>query len=112
MLRRVALVAALAASVAAPPSKADEIGGWWCTPAGDKSIHVSYDGTITSPGGQTVSGTVRRHHIDFVIPDGEADAGATFSAEQLNDDQIRVTIAAKNAEPRDAVIWIPCKPVS
>ena len=111
MLARFAVIA-VASCLVAPPAHADEISGWWCTPSGDKSIHVKHDGTITSPGGQPVAGSVRRHHVDFVIPSGEQDAGATFSAEQLNDDLIRVTIAAKGGPPLDAVIWIPCKPVS
>ena len=112
MLRSVAVIAVIAAWLPATPAKADEITGWWCTPSGDKSIHVKYDGTITSPGGQTVAGNVRRHHLDFVIPAGETDAGATFSAEQLSDEKIRVTVLAGGTPAGDAVVWIPCKPVS
>lgn len=91
-------------------ARADQIPGHWCAPGGDRSIRIDYTSIVT-PGGKTVAGNITRHHVDFVIPEGEPDAGATFSADQLGDEQIRVTIIRKDAtSPTE--IWTPCKPVS
>jgi hypothetical protein len=92
------------------PARADQINGTWCAPGGGKSIRVE-DASVISPGGKTVTANVVRHHVDFVIPPGEPDAGATFYADQLSDEQIRVTIKSK-AGVTAPEIWTPCKPVS
>lgn len=102
-----ALILVTAASGAA---HADQILGQWCAPGGGKSIRVE-DASVISPGGKTVTANVVRHHVDFVVPPGEPDAGATFYADQLSDEQIRVTIKSK-AGVTAPEIWTPCKPVS
>ncbi|MGI9409802.1 MAG: hypothetical protein ACR2OV_06995 [Hyphomicrobiaceae bacterium] len=86
---------------------ADVITGEWCEPGGGGRILIinNYD-DVTSVG-KAVKANVDRHHVDFVIPTGEKDAGIRFDADQLSDEQIKVTIGA-NA----AVIWTPCKPIS
>lgn len=90
---------------------ADQIDGTWCSPAGQT---LSIDGTkVVTPGGNSVVARYDRHHIDYPIPEGEQGAGDRFSAEQLNDEQIRVTILneaqSKSGAPE---IWTPCKPIS
>ncbi len=85
---------------------ADQIVGEWCPPGGGRSLIVrNYDDVTFA--GLAVKANVDRHHVDFEIPAGEPDAGQKFNADQLNDEQIRVTIGTKAAE-----IWTPCKPVS
>jgi hypothetical protein len=91
-------------------ARADQIPGHWCAPDGGRSIKIDY-ASIVTPGGKTVQGNITRHHVDFVIPDGEQDAGATFNADQLSDEQIRVTIVRKDGTSPPE-IWTPCKPVS
>lgn len=100
------LLAGLCLPLMTGPVWADQIIGEWCPPSGSVSLIVK-DYDDVSFAGQAVNASVRRHHVDFVIPDGHADAGATFDADQLNDEQIRVTIGQKTPE-----IWTPCKPVS
>ncbi len=106
MVCRVVVVALLLAVVPMSPASADQIVGEWCPPGGGMSLSVrNYDDVAFN--GTAVKANVDRHHVDFVIPDGQPDAGASFDADQLNDEQIRVTIGTKAA-----VIWTPCKPIS
>lgn len=88
---------------------ADQIDGNWCSPTGKT---LSVDGPqVVTPGGSSVTANYDRHHVDFIIPKGEARAGERFVADQLGDEEIKVTIAgsagAKIAKPE---IWTPCKP--
>ena len=106
MIRKRGLCAVLALVLVATPAWADQIIGEWCPPGGSVSLIVkNYDDV--SFAGQAVEARVGRHHVDFVIPAGTADAGMRFDANQLNDEQLRVTIGEKAPE-----IWTPCKPVS
>lgn len=90
----------------ASPAAADAIPGDWCPPGGGRILQIKTSGHVTFAG-KIVAANVDRHHTDFVIPKGEPDAGSRFSADQLNDVQIRVTINGKKPE-----IWTPCEPVS
>jgi len=108
MKRHAMTVAAIVLSLAmtSVPAQADQIAGSWCPPGGGQSLVVrGHDDVVFD--GQAVKANVDRHHVDFVVPDGAGDAGQRFSADQLNDNEIRVTIGAKPAE-----VWTPCKPVS
>lgn len=96
----------LCTCLGAAPAMADQIVGQWCPPGGGRSMNVQNYDDVRFNGAQ-VKANVDRHHVDFTIPAGEPDAGQTFTADQLNDDEIRVTIGT--SEP---VIWNPCKPVS
>ena len=110
-MRLIQLVCAAAlVALAALPVRADEITGTWCAPGGGKSIKVE-DPIVISPGGKQVRANLTRHHLDFVIPAGEANAGATFNADQLSDEAIRVTIISKSGTSAPE-IWTPCKPIS
>lgn len=110
MTRKTILLAAVLIVSSAITAHADQILGQWCAPGGTRSVKVD-QATVVSPGGKTVPANITRHHVDFVMPDGEKDAGATFNADQLGDEQIRVTFIRKEgtSEPE---IWTPCKPVS
>jgi hypothetical protein len=93
------------------PGHADRIDGNWCSPKGQT---ITVDGQmVTSPGGKPVIANYDRHHVDFDIPEGEANAGHRFSANQLNDDEISVSIRSPsgqiNGKPE---IWRQCKPIS
>ncbi len=88
---------------------ADKIDGTWCSPSGKR---ISIDGPqVITPSGKTVVARYDRHHIDYVIPEGEPNAGNRFAADQLNEEQIRVSVVseAKSQAPK---IWTPCKQIS
>ena len=106
MARRACVISFIVTFLTVSPVMADEIIGEWCPTGGGRSVMIR-DYTDVMFNGQTVKANVDRHHVDFVIPSGERDAGASFSAAQQNDEQIRVTIGSKRTE-----VWTPCKPVS
>jgi len=84
---------------------ADEISGDWCSDAG---AHVRIEGhSITTPGGQVTNGLYGRHSFDFVIPEGEADAGLAVQMRQVSEAQVIVTFEGR--EPED---WHRCQVVS
>lgn len=90
---------------------ADKIDGTWCSPSG-KSISIDGPRVIT-PSGKTVAARYDRHHIDYEIPDGEPNAGDRLTADQLNEEQIRVSVVSKaKSETGASEIWTPCKQIS
>jgi len=84
---------------------ADEISGDWCSDGG-ANVRIEGD-QIRSPGGQMTSGLYSRHSFEFIVPDGEAEAGLTIFLQQLSEEQVRVTY-----EGRDPEIWNRCEMVS
>lgn len=106
MVCRAIVFSIIAMSLTVSSAVADVIIGEWCPPAGGRSLLVKNFDDVTFVG-KAVKANVDRHHVDFVIPPGEPDTGAHFKADQLNDEQIRVTIGSKASE-----IWTPCKPIS
>ncbi|MFT7575536.1 MAG: hypothetical protein ACI9XZ_001917 [Alphaproteobacteria bacterium] len=96
----------VAALLAGSPAVADQIAGQWCPPGGGRTLVVKGHQDVTFAG-KPVQANVDRHHVDFAIPVGEPDAGTKFNADQMNEEQVRVTIGSKTPE-----IWTPCKPVS
>lgn len=90
---------------------ADKIDGTWCSPSG-KSISI--EGVrVTTPSGRTVIARYNRHHIDYEIPEGEPNAGDLFTADQLNEQQVRVSVVGEGKSDTDAPeIWTPCKQIS
>ncbi len=113
MLRLLTLCVVMIAMLAVSTSSAvaDQIDGTWCSPSGQT---LSIDGSnVVTPGGNSVVARYDRHHIDYQIPEGEKGAGNRFAAEQLNDDQIRVTISSDGQPDSGAPeIWTPCKQIS
>ena len=106
-----AVLAIAILALSAQPALADKIDGNWCSAKG-KSISV--DGpTIVTPGGKSIIGYYDRHNIDFTIPEGEDGAGGKFSANQLNHEEISVSITSRSgAKVGDPEIWTVCKPTS
>lgn len=105
------LAATVILIAATQPALADRIDGNWCSPKGQS---ISVDGPkVITPGGNAVTANYDRHHVDFEIPKGEKNSGDRFSADQLNDDEISVSIIPASGEGSSkAVIWMPCKPIS
>lgn len=92
-------------------AKADQIDGTWCSPAGE-SMTITGD-TVQTPSGKTVVGRYSRHNFDYEIPKGEPNAGGRIFAEQLNDQEVRVTrIKPVQTEPGAHETWTRCDVVS
>ncbi len=92
-------------------ASADQIDGTWCSPAGE-SMTIQGPRVVT-PGGNTIEGRYTRHHFDYTVPAGEKHAGDAVSADQLNDETIRVTMLRGPDRVRDEpVIWNRCDVVS
>ncbi len=91
--------------------KADQIDGTWCSPSG---LSMTIEGQdIRTPGGKSVTGRYSRHRFDYEIPAGEPNAGGRIFAEQLNDQEIRVTVIKQiQIEPGAHETWTPCEVVS
>ena len=63
---------------------ADAIDGNWCQANGQR---MSIRGpAIVTPGGQQITGVYDRHFFSYVIPAGEAGAGATAEIQLLSED--------------------------
>lgn len=90
---------------------ADQIDGTWCSPAGTS---MTIEGSqIVTPGGKAITGRYNRHHVDYEVPEGEANAGSLFSADQLNDDEIRVIVLGKDPSAnKPSEIWTKCQVTS
>jgi hypothetical protein len=90
---------------------ADQIDGTWCSPSGGS---MTIEGSrIVTPGGHVVTGRYNRHHVDYEVPEGETNAGNRVSADQLNDEEIRVNIIGKNPSANDpSKIWTKCQVTS
>ncbi len=109
-LKRVLLAIAML-TFSANTVMADQIDGNWCSPDG-KSISINGP-RVTTAGGASVTANYNRHHIDYVIPSGEPNEGASFQADQLNDNEIRVIIAGPSSgQIGEIEIWRSCKPIS
>ena len=89
------------------PALADQIDGKWCSPEGER-IEIAFS-DVTTPAGNSVTANYDRHHIDYVIPEGETQEGKIFSADQLNYQQIRVTVIGANNQSLPE-IWTKCPP--
>ena len=98
-----ATLAALSLTVA--PARADQIDGNWCFTDGR---HLTIDGpAIITPGGTSMTGDYDRHGFRYVVPAGEADAGAQVDMVQFDDYTVQVTTTAPAGTARTE-IWKPC----
>jgi hypothetical protein len=90
---------------------ADQIDGTWCSPSG---ASMTIEGSrIVTPGGRVITGRYNRHHVDYEVPEGEADAGNRLSADQLNDEEIRVIVIGKDPSANESSeIWTKCQVTS
>ncbi len=88
--------------VAAAPASADQIDGNWC----HGLLHLSIDGpSIVTPGGIKMTGVYDRHGFQYVVPDGEPDAGATITMVQRHDALMQLT---SSLTPDTVQDWSPC----
>jgi len=68
---------------------------------------------VTTPTGKVVSGNFTRHHFDYEAPEGDRHAGNRISADQLNDDEIRVTVTDNaSGASGDPETWTKCAVIS
>ena len=101
------LAAAVMAALLLPaaPALADKIDGNWCF---TDSRHMSIDGpAIVTPGGTSMTGEYDRHGFRYVVPAGEADAGAQVDMIQHDDYTIQVTTTPAGGAARTE-IWKRC----
>lgn len=83
---------------------ADAIDGDWCRSDG-KRMTIRGPAIVT-PGGQRTNGDYTRHYFSYVIPEGEAGAGATVSIQLLSE------YLAHARQGADASVreWRRCQP--
>src|SRR5207248_10822970 len=85
------------------PALADAIDGDWCRADG-KRMTIRGPAIVT-PGGQRIDGDYTRHSFSYVIPAGEAGAGATVSIQLLSE---YLAHASQGADaPQE---WRRCQP--
>jgi hypothetical protein len=86
------------------PVLADAIDGDWCRADG-KRMAIRGPAIVT-PGGQETNGNYTRHFFSYVIPAGEAGAGATVSIQLLSE------YLAHARQGADAPVqeWRRCQP--
>ena len=102
LLPAAAVCAALLAF--AHPALADAIDGDWCRADG-KRMTIRGPAIVT-PGGQQTNGDYTRHFFSYVIPAGEAGAGATVSIQLLGE---YLAHARQGADPA-VQEWRRCQP--
>jgi hypothetical protein len=84
---------------------ADAIDGDWCHESGKR---MSIRGPeIVTPGGKQTTGDYSRHFFSYVIPAGEAGAGATVSITLLSE---YLAHARQGGADAPLVEWRRCQP--
>ena len=84
---------------------ADAIDGDWCHASGKR---MSIRGpAIVTPGGQQTQGDYSRHFFSYVIPPGEAGAGATVSITLLSEYLAQARHGSADAPLQE---WRRCQP--
>lgn len=104
MIHRLTLAAAGIALLLSAAARADAIDGDWCRADGKR---MSIRGPeIVTPGGKETRGNYDRHFFSYVIPAGEAGAGATVSITLLGE------YLAHGREGTDGPLqeWRRCQP--
>jgi hypothetical protein len=109
MGRYMSLLAAIAVAtlLGSAPALADKIDGNWCYSDGRT---MSIDGpAIVTPGGTKMTGEYDRHHFRYIVPQGEADAGAQVVMVQFDEYTIEVTTSpATTAGNGRTEVWKRC----
>ena len=104
-LGKAALIAAFALQWGTAPARADSIDGDWCLGAN----HFTIEGpSITTPGGNKITGDYSRHGFAYVVPANEPGAGGQTTMSLLSEEAVNVTRAGTTA----AEVWRRCKPTS
>ncbi len=110
-MRRRLLATAFALALSTGTAMADRIDGNWCSPA---NATMTIEGPrVVTPSGKTTQGQYYRHHFDYVVPDGDRDAGALVHADLIDEDHIILTLTAPDATtPGNPQVWKRCQVVS
>ena len=103
MLRLISLVSVVLCGLI-QPAFADAIDGDWCRADG-KRMTIRGPAIVT-PGGQKTNGDYNRHFFSYIIPSGEADAGATVSIQLLGEYLARARQGADGSVQE----WRRCQP--
>ena len=103
--RLIAAVVGAALLAPAGPARADAIDGDWCRADGRR---MSIRGPeIVTPGGKQTRGDYSRHFFSYVIPAGEAGAGATVSITLLSEYLAHAREGGTDAPMQE---WRRCQP--
>ena len=86
------------------PAFADAIDGDWCRADG-KRMTIRGPAIVT-PGGKQTNGNYTRHFFSYVIPAGEAGAGATVSIQLLGE----YLAHARQGADEPVQEWRRCQP--
>jgi hypothetical protein len=104
-----ALAGAVLVFVLAASARADEINGDWCRSDGKRMTIRGRE--ATTPGGNTVRGTVTPHSFIYVVPQGEPYAGETMSVYVLSERLAHGYLGAPNQRQIAPVqVWNRCPP--
>ncbi|MDH3740530.1 MAG: hypothetical protein OER56_02935 [Hyphomicrobiales bacterium] len=111
LFARLTVLACLGLVVSTETANADQIDGSWCSLAGER---MTIEGSrVITPSGKTVEGNYSRHHFSYVVPEGNALAGARISAKQINDENVMVEVFGNAQQTPDSIsVWKRCKLVS
>jgi hypothetical protein len=109
-LRHAAFIA-LGLALSATAARADKIDGNWCSPT---NATMTIEGPrVVTPGGKVTQGDYYRHHFDYIVPEGDEDAGAHVHADLIDEDHIILTLTAPNATGTGKPeVWKRCQVVS
>jgi len=109
-LKRTAFIA-VSLAISAGAAMADKIDGNWCSPT---NATMTIEGpSVTTPSGKVTRGDYYRHHFDYIVPDGDKEAGARVHADLIDEDHIILTLTPpKAAKPGQPEIWKRCQVVS
>ena len=90
---------------------ADRIDGNWCSPA---NATMTIEGPrVVTPGGKVTQGDYYRHHFDYIVPEGDKEAGAHVHADLIDEDHIILTLTLPNATTSGTPeTWRRCQVVS
>ena len=92
--------------VCSSPALADAIDGDWCSTTQARQLRI--DGpNITTPGGQQTTGDYSRHAFSYIVPEGEPGTGETMAMQQLNEEEVQVSVNSGAPE-----IWRRCELIS
>ncbi len=85
---------------------ADTIDGNWCFADGRR---LSIQGSdLVSPGGKRMTGDYDRHAFAYVVPAGEASAGATVFMILIDDDTVQLKVGAHPSALGEGEVWRRC----
>ena len=94
----------------AQAARADAIDGNWCSADGKR---MEIEGpAVTTPAGTQWHGNYSRHYFTYEVPPSDPRAGETVYMALLNENTVRLTMAAnaQAAQTSPTEIWHRCPP--